>query len=231
MSRRALGALGARPAADVVFGPAADGGYYLVGLRRMRDDREATLFDPSIPWGGPDVLARSQAAAAAAGLRSARVETLHDIDTAADLTHLRARLDGAGDSRVAGRRTTGGRAVARAGEPHPLTPSPAEALESPRPGGGGVPRRRRSPPARAAHARSCTHMHDFRGWAGAARASRPQWAHATHRRACPERPRSTCLHLSLADMRRGGGGGGGGGGSSAQRLYIPEVSSNSFYET
>ena len=89
-----------------MFGPAADGGYYLVGLRRLRDDREATLFDPSIPWGGPDVLARSEAAAAAAGLRSARVETLHDIDTAADLVDLRARLDRtAPGARVAGRRT------------------------------------------------------------------------------------------------------------------------------
>ncbi len=103
---RALGALGARPAADVVFGPAADGGYYLVGLRRLRDDREATLFDPSIPWGGPDVLARSEAAAAAAGLRSARVETLRDIDTAADLEDLRLRIGEAGDSRVAGPRAT-----------------------------------------------------------------------------------------------------------------------------
>ena len=102
-----------RPAADVVFGPAADGGYYLVALRRLRDDREATLFAASIPWGGPAVLARSQAAAAAAGLRSARVETLHDIDTAADLTDLRARLDGAAPgARVAGRRTDGGRAGA-----------------------------------------------------------------------------------------------------------------------
>ena len=100
---RALGALGPRPAADVVFGPAADGGYYLVGLRRLRDDREATLFDPSIPWGGPDVLARSEAAAAAAGLRSARVETLHDIDTAGDLEDLRQRISEAG---VAGPRTT-----------------------------------------------------------------------------------------------------------------------------
>ena len=104
---RALAALGARPAADVVFGPAADGGYYLVALRRLRDDREATLFDPSIPWGGPDVLARSQAAAAAAGLRSARVETLHDIDTADDLADLRARIGRAAPgARVAGRRTT-----------------------------------------------------------------------------------------------------------------------------
>ena len=102
----ALGALRGRPAADVVFGPAADGGYYLVGLRRLRDDREGALFDPSIPWGGPDVLARSQAAAAVAGLRSARVETLHDIDTAADLVDLQLRIAAAGGSHVAGPRTT-----------------------------------------------------------------------------------------------------------------------------
>jgi hypothetical protein len=88
---------------DVVFGSAADGGYYLLGLRRLRDDREGALFDPSIPWGGPDVLARSEAAAADARLRRARIETLHDIDTAADLADLRMRIGAAG---VAGPRTT-----------------------------------------------------------------------------------------------------------------------------
>ncbi|MXY98874.1 MAG: DUF2064 domain-containing protein, partial [Gemmatimonadetes bacterium] len=88
---------------DAVFGPAADGGYYLLALRRLRDDHEAALFSPAIPWGGPDVLARSEAAAASAGLRAARIETLRDIDTAADLAALRLRI---GEPGVAGPRTT-----------------------------------------------------------------------------------------------------------------------------
>ncbi|MDE2754537.1 MAG: TIGR04282 family arsenosugar biosynthesis glycosyltransferase [Gemmatimonadota bacterium] len=97
----ALDALAAGP--DVVFGPAADGGYYLLGLRRLRDDREGALFSAAIPWGGPDVLARSEAAAASAGLRAARIEMLRDIDTAADLEDLRLRI---GEAGVAGPRTT-----------------------------------------------------------------------------------------------------------------------------
>ncbi|MXY78668.1 MAG: DUF2064 domain-containing protein, partial [Chloroflexi bacterium] len=88
---------------DIVFGPAADGGYYLLGLRRLRDHHEGALFSPAIPWGGPDVLARSEAAAATAGLRSARIETLRDIDAAADLEDLRLRI---GEAGVAGPRTT-----------------------------------------------------------------------------------------------------------------------------
>ena len=106
----ALDALAA--GSDAVFGPAADGGYYLLALRRLRDDREGALFSPAIPWGGPGVLARSEAAAAAEGLRSARIETLRDIDTAADLEDLRLRIGAAG---VAGPRHHGGRAVARRG--------------------------------------------------------------------------------------------------------------------
>ena len=97
----ALDALAA--GSDVVFGPAADGGYYLLALRRLRDDREAALFTPAIPWGGPEVLARSEAAADAAGLRRARIETLRDIDTADDLADLRLRI---GEAGVAGPRTT-----------------------------------------------------------------------------------------------------------------------------
>ncbi|PZC49558.1 MAG: hypothetical protein DK306_000574 [Chloroflexi bacterium] len=83
--------------ADVVFGPAHDGGYYLIGLNQLRPGREARLFHHTIAWSTDHVLARSEAVAAAAGLRAVRIETLTDIDTAADLADLRARLNTPGD--------------------------------------------------------------------------------------------------------------------------------------
>ena len=75
-------------AADVVFGPAEDGGYYLVG---MQTPQPALFDDARIRWGGPDVLATSERLAAAAGLRGARLSTERDIDTAEDLEWLRGR--------------------------------------------------------------------------------------------------------------------------------------------
>lgn len=66
---------------DVVFGPAHDGGYYLVGLRGPA----APVFAiPHACWGGPGVLAASRAAVRAAGLRSVLIDVEHDLDTPAD---------------------------------------------------------------------------------------------------------------------------------------------------
>lgn len=75
---------------DVVFGPALDGGYYLIGLRRPC----AAVFaiDPSL-WGGPQVLAASLAAADTAGLCTGLLEPLRDLDTPEDAHALLA--DGA----------------------------------------------------------------------------------------------------------------------------------------
>eukprot|EP00850_Spirogloea_muscicola_P000374 SM000001S04776 [mRNA] locus=s1:2088751:2089645:- [translate_table: standard] len=68
---------------QVVFGPAEDGGYYLLGIRQPY----AALFE-GIPWSSPDVLQCSLVVAAGAGLRVAplcTLPTLADIDTADDL--------------------------------------------------------------------------------------------------------------------------------------------------
>eukprot|EP00850_Spirogloea_muscicola_P008329 SM000044S15976 [mRNA] locus=s44:289093:290273:- [translate_table: standard] len=68
---------------QVVFGPAEDGGYYLLGIRQPY----AALFE-GIPWSTPDVLQCSLAAAAGAGLSVTplcTLPTLADIDTANDL--------------------------------------------------------------------------------------------------------------------------------------------------
>lgn len=91
-------AFGRLEQADAVFGPALDGGYWLVGLRKAAFERAgAALFD-GIGWGGPDVLAASLAAASRAGLRVGLARTLADVDRPADLAHWERalRADGAG---------------------------------------------------------------------------------------------------------------------------------------
>ena len=69
---------------DAVFGPASDGGYYLVGLRDSARAAAARLF-AGIPWGGDAVLAASLSAAAHAGLSVSLLRTLADVDRPGDL--------------------------------------------------------------------------------------------------------------------------------------------------
>ncbi len=66
--------------ADVVFGPAADGGYYLVGLRKP-----TPFIFQNIPWGGCAVLDESLTAAKNAGLVVLLLDVLSDVDTPDDL--------------------------------------------------------------------------------------------------------------------------------------------------
>jgi rSAM/selenodomain-associated transferase 1 len=72
--------------ADVVLGPAEDGGYYLVGLRA----RQPALFalDPAL-WGGPDVLAATLDAARHAGLAVRLLDVQRDLDRPDDALALR----------------------------------------------------------------------------------------------------------------------------------------------
>ncbi len=70
-----------RRGCDVVFGPARDGGYYLVALARPAPE----VFDlPPAAWGGPDVLELSRTAADALGLTVGLIDTEDDLDTPAD---------------------------------------------------------------------------------------------------------------------------------------------------
>lgn len=84
--RQALAALNN---VDVVFGPAVDGGYYLVGAALPH---EVLFLDPSMEWSGAGVLAASQRLARRAGLTTARLPVERDIDTAKDLAWLREHL-------------------------------------------------------------------------------------------------------------------------------------------
>lgn len=65
---------------DVVLGPAADGGYYLLGMNKL----EAKLFVDK-NWSTATVLPETLADAARLGLRVAQLPTLHDVDSAEDL--------------------------------------------------------------------------------------------------------------------------------------------------
>ena len=71
---------------DAVLGPALDGGYVLIGLRRPAP----RLFE-AMPWSTPQVLALTRERLHAAGLHHAELPPLHDIDEPADLVHLRGR--------------------------------------------------------------------------------------------------------------------------------------------
>lgn len=72
---------------DVVIGPAADGGYYLLALKRVW----AELFT-AIPWSSADVLAATLARAGDAQLGVARLPLWYDLDTPEELK--RAALRG-----------------------------------------------------------------------------------------------------------------------------------------
>jgi hypothetical protein len=66
-------------AADAVFGPAADGGWWALGLSRP----DGALLR-GVPTSRPDTGARQLARLAAAGLRVRMLPTLRDVDTPAD---------------------------------------------------------------------------------------------------------------------------------------------------
>lgn len=66
---------------DAVFGPAPDGGYWLIGLRRVRAIPPA-LF-AGVRWSTEHAL--SDTKATLRGHRIAHVATLNDVDTVADL--------------------------------------------------------------------------------------------------------------------------------------------------
>jgi rSAM/selenodomain-associated transferase 1 len=64
---------------DLVVGPATDGGYWLIALRR----EVPSLFE-AVPWSTDAVLGETLCRAAGLGLKSELLEVLSDIDTEAD---------------------------------------------------------------------------------------------------------------------------------------------------
>ena len=83
--RRAFRALRSAP---LVLGPAHDGGYYAVGLRRSAWPAGAELFR-NVPWSTPRVLAITRQRAEARGFRHVQLPEWYDVDRPPDLERLR----------------------------------------------------------------------------------------------------------------------------------------------
>ena len=81
--RAAADALG--DGADVVTIPTVDGGYALIGMKRLYP----TLFS-DMTWSVPTVMAETRRRIAALSLAACELETLWDVDTPEDLERLRA---------------------------------------------------------------------------------------------------------------------------------------------
>jgi glycosyltransferase A (GT-A) superfamily protein (DUF2064 family) len=75
---RAFGALGA---SDAVFGPALDGGYWLIGFKNARP-APPRLFE-NVRWSSEHALADT--VATIPGFRISYVDTLRDVDRLVDL--------------------------------------------------------------------------------------------------------------------------------------------------
>lgn len=70
--------------APLVLGPAADGGYWLIGLRRS-----APALFAGIRWGSDSVLQQSLERAVSLGLPAALLQCRHDLDRPGDLLRWR----------------------------------------------------------------------------------------------------------------------------------------------
>jgi rSAM/selenodomain-associated transferase 1 len=69
----------------LVLGPAADGGYWLIGLTRSGFERAGAALMAGMPWGGHSVLQATLEAAAARTLKPALLRQQHDLDRHPDL--------------------------------------------------------------------------------------------------------------------------------------------------
>ena len=72
---------------DAVFGPAADGGYVLVGLKEHTDK----IFK-RVDWGSERVMAQSRKHLRENNIRWQELDILHDIDEPEDLIYLDGKL-------------------------------------------------------------------------------------------------------------------------------------------
>ena len=77
----------------MVLGPSDDGGYYLIGVRRLYPE----LFG-NMPWSTPQVYNETLRRAAESGLRVGSLPAWYDVDTPADFERLRAEMTALGAS-------------------------------------------------------------------------------------------------------------------------------------
>jgi uncharacterized protein len=86
------GALAVLADADVVVGPAADGGFWCLGVRGGPQALNGNTWLDGLGWHQPDTLAQLEDRARRIGLRVARAAPWWDVDRAEDLPGLRALL-------------------------------------------------------------------------------------------------------------------------------------------
>jgi rSAM/selenodomain-associated transferase 1 len=80
-------ALGELNQADIVMGPARDGGYYLIGVKYPR-----TEIFKDIPWSTDRVFQETVSVIEKLGLRYKAIVTLSDVDTLEDYLEIKNRL-------------------------------------------------------------------------------------------------------------------------------------------
>ncbi len=85
--QRAVDSLAA-PGADVVLGPSDDGGYYLIGLRRLHP----AFFD-AMPWSTPQVFDETRRRTVELGLPVTALPGWYDVDTPVAFERLRAEIN------------------------------------------------------------------------------------------------------------------------------------------
>ena len=79
----------------LVYGPGEDGGYYLVGLKRVYSE----LFN-GIEWSTPRVMAQSLEKARQLSLQAGMLPSWYDVDTSAELVRLQADAAAAPDDKL-----------------------------------------------------------------------------------------------------------------------------------
>lgn len=74
---------------DIVLGPTLDGGYYLVGMKKMHDE----IFDDSLKWGNKTVLEGTMDILNSKGLSLSLINKHRDIDTKEDLIDFKYKFE------------------------------------------------------------------------------------------------------------------------------------------
>jgi len=85
-------AFAALQTADVVLGPSTDGGFYLIGVRRLKAEGRMSFLERGIEWSTERVLEQTIAAARRAKLKLHLLDPWYDVDDAASLRFLRTHL-------------------------------------------------------------------------------------------------------------------------------------------
>ena len=114
---------------DLVLGPATDGGYYLIGLRRP-----APRLFADIPWGSRRVLEETLVRARELSLDPSLLKSLSDVDRPEDLAvwhRVQCSCQGNGDRRLLPERPSGGRRAGAAGRISVIVPTLNEARHLP----------------------------------------------------------------------------------------------------